>query len=90
MSDTLRLLTDLAPAVRALRLAQGLSISDLARRTGRSRDTLHRLERGEDVSVSTLLGVLAALGQVLVLQPTGLPSLEEMRRRFATGDDDEE
>lgn len=88
MSDIIRLLVDVAPRVHSLRVQQGLSLSELARRTGRSRDTLHRLERGEDVSVSTLLSVLAALGHGLALEPAGLPSLEDMRRRFAEDDDE--
>ena len=55
----------------------------MAARAGRSRDILYRLERGEDVTVSALMDFLRALGLSLSLQPAGLPTLEEMQRRFA-------
>jgi hypothetical protein len=49
---------------------------------------LHRLERGEDVSLGTFLAALAGLGHAVALTRIGLPTLEEMQRRFAEDEDD--
>lgn len=88
--DTLRLPTDLGAALKAYRQQHGLTAVDVAARAGRSRDILYRLERGEDVTVSALMDILRALGLSLSLQPAGLPTLDEMQRRFAADlhDDD--
>jgi HTH-type transcriptional regulator / antitoxin HipB len=86
ISYTLRTPADVGPAVVQLRQAAQVSMTDLARRTGKSRDTLYRLEAGEDVSVSTLMAVLQALGHGLTFTRAGLPTLEEMRQRFDTDD----
>jgi HTH-type transcriptional regulator / antitoxin HipB len=83
MQDTITSLAALGEAVRALRQASALSTLQIARHSGRSRDVLNRLERGQDVSVSSLLNILAALGHGLALPPAGRPSLQAMRRRFA-------
>jgi HTH-type transcriptional regulator/antitoxin HipB len=85
----IRLTTDAGQAVRQLRKAQGLRAGDLAKRMGKSRDTLHRLERGEDVSLGTFLAALATLGHAVTLTRTGLPTMEEMARRFAEDEDDD-
>jgi len=84
----IRLTADAGLAVRQLRKAQGLGAGELAKRMGRSRDTLHRLERGEDVSLGTFLAALAALGHAVTFTRIGLPTMEEMQRRFAEDDDD--
>ncbi|MEO6276980.1 helix-turn-helix transcriptional regulator [Roseateles sp.] len=84
--DTLRLPADLGTALKAHRQEHGLTAVDVAARAGRSRDILYRLERGEDVTVSALMDILRALGLSLALQPAGLPTLEEMQRRFAADD----
>ena len=84
----IRLTADAGSAVRQLRKAQGVGAGELARRMGRSRDTLHRLERGEDVSLGTFLAALAGLGHAVALMRIGLPTMEEMQRRFAEDEDD--
>lgn len=89
MSDTILLAADAGAAIRRYRLAKGMSMVDLARLAGRSRDTLHRLEAGEDVSMSTFLAFAHVLGCGVALAPTGLPSMREMTRRFAADDDDD-
>lgn len=83
MSDTLNLLSDLGKEVRALRLASGKTTTEIATISGRSRDVLNRLERGQDVSVGSLLSILAAIGHGLALRPTGRPTLQQMRERFS-------
>lgn len=80
--DTIRLPTDLGLAIRAHRKQQRLSATAVANHSGRSRDILHRLERGDDVTVSALMDILRAMGASLVLQSAGMPTLDEMRRRF--------
>lgn len=91
MQDKIRTLSDLGRRVRAARKAAGVRTTDIAARSGRSRDVLHRLERGDDVSLSSLLSILSALGLALDLVPAGRPGLEEMSRRFGKlGDDDHE
>ncbi len=87
--DTLRLPADLGAALKAHRQHQGLTAVDVAARAGRSRDILYRLERGEDVTVSALFDILRALGLSLSLQSAGLPTLDEMQRRFAEASDDD-
>lgn len=81
--DKIRLLADLGQAVRQARKTQRLKAVDVAARAGRSRDVLHRLERGEDVTVSALLDLLRAMDVCLRLERAGLPTLEEMQARFA-------
>jgi transcriptional regulator with XRE-family HTH domain len=48
--------------VRLLRLAEGWTQADLARRTGVSKGTIERLEREANVTLPRLLRVAAALG----------------------------
>jgi HTH-type transcriptional regulator / antitoxin HipB len=79
----IRTLTDLGEAVQAARRAAGVTTVDVARLSGHSRDVLHRLENGQDVSVSSLLGILAAIGQRLEIAPAARPDLADMQRRFA-------
>lgn len=86
--DILRLPVDLGAALKAHRQQKGLTAVDVAARAGRSRDILYRLERGEDVTVSALMDILRALDLSLSLQPAGLPTLDEMQRRFASDTDD--
>lgn len=90
MQDIIRLPGDLGAAIKSARLAQGISTIDIARHSGRSRDILNRLERGNDVTVSALMDILAAMGMVLRIEHTGLPSLEEMQTRFANLDEDDD
>ena len=80
---------ELGQQVRALRLASPLSTVEISRRAGRSRDVLNRLERGEDVSLSSLLAILGALGQALQIVPAERPTLAEMARRYGQPEGDE-
>ncbi len=89
MKDIIRLPQDLGKAIKDARKELGLKTTDVARHSGRSRDVLHRLERGDDVTVSSLMTILAAMGLVLRIERLGLPTLEEMTERFADLDDDD-
>jgi DNA-binding phage protein len=65
-----------------------LSKSELAQRAGKVREVVYRLEAGEDSTVSSLMAVLGALGLALRLEPVGLPTADEVARRFRLDDDD--
>jgi HTH-type transcriptional regulator / antitoxin HipB len=88
MLDKIQLALDLGNAVITAREQAGLTATEVARRAGRSRDILHRLERGDDVTVAALLDILRGLGWAIRLEPAGAPTLDEMQRRFA-GDEPE-
>jgi HTH-type transcriptional regulator/antitoxin HipB len=89
MQDIIRLPQDLGKTIRNARKELGLKTTDVAQHSGRSRDVLHRLERGDDVTVSSLMAILAAMGLVLRIERAGLPTLQEMTERFASLDDDD-
>jgi HTH-type transcriptional regulator / antitoxin HipB len=76
-------LADLGQAVRDARLAARLTTVEVAKNSGRSRDVLHRLENGKDVSASSLLAVLATIGRRIELAAVARPTLSDMQRRFA-------
>jgi DNA-binding XRE family transcriptional regulator len=78
-------LPSLAAAIRHCRLSQSpkVTITQLADTLNVSRDTLHRLERGEDVGVSVVLAVLQALGLQMSFKPVHIPKLEEAEQYFA-------
>lgn len=84
----IRTLADLGEAIRHTRRAQGLKATHVAAQSGRSRDLLHRLETGGDVTTGALLDVLRSMGYSLRLERLGLPTLDEMRQRFVEDDDD--
>jgi HTH-type transcriptional regulator / antitoxin HipB len=88
MQDRLRTLSDIGVRVREARKAAGLSMVEVAARCGRSRDVLHRLEHGDDVSLSSLVAILSAIGQCIEITPSGPPTLAEMAGRFGTSDDE--
>ena len=83
----IRTLVDLGEVVRRARREQGLKATRVAAQSGRSRDLLHRLETGGDITTGALLDVLRSMGYTLRLEPLGLPTLEEMRQRFAEDED---
>jgi len=62
---------DIGSAVRKARKREGANQVDLADRVGVSRSTVQRLERGDDVSVDSLLSTLAELGLEAILVPRG-------------------
>jgi HTH-type transcriptional regulator/antitoxin HipB len=88
MLDKIQLAADLGTAIRAARTQSGLTATEVARRAGRSRDILYRLERGDDVTVAALLDILRALGCALRLERAERPTLEDIQRRFAEDDAD--
>jgi len=87
MTDNLRLPDELGQQLQARRRALRLSKSELAERAGKVREVVDRLEAGKDSTVSSLLAVLAALGLALRLEPVGLPTAQEVARRFSLDDD---
>lgn len=89
MKDTIRLPSDLGTAIRHFRKAEKIKATEIAKHSGRSRDVLHRLECGQDVTVSSLMSILAAMGLVIRLEKAGLPTLAEMRARFADEEGDD-
>ena len=52
------------------------------------REVIYRLEAGDDVTVSSLMAVLAALKLAICLEPAGMPTAQEVARRFM--EDEEE
>jgi HTH-type transcriptional regulator / antitoxin HipB len=88
MAYIIRLQDDLGRELKRRREAAHLSKSALAQRAGKVREVIYRLEAGEDVTVSSLLAVMAALGLALRIDEAGLPTMEEVAARFA--EDDEE
>ena len=88
MTDSIRLPDEMGHALRARRLALGLSKSALAQRAGKVREVIYRLETGQDSTVSSLMAVVGALGLALRLERAGLPTAEEVARRFQMDDDD--
>ncbi len=60
MDDTLSLDDRIASRLKALRQERGWSLDDLARRSGVSRATLSRLEKGEVGSTTAMLGRLCS------------------------------
>lgn len=89
MTDTIRLPDELGAQLRVRRQSMGLGKRALAERAGKVREVIYRLEAGEDVTVSSLMAVLGALGLAMRLEPVGLPTADEVARRFAIDEDDE-
>ncbi|MDR2241125.1 MAG: helix-turn-helix domain-containing protein [Zoogloeaceae bacterium] len=88
MTDKINLLSELGSVLKAQRKAAGLSKTKLAQRAGKVREVIYRLESGEDVTVSSLLAVLGALGLTLQISKDGLPTMQEVAARFAQDEDD--
>jgi len=78
---------ELGHALSERRKALGLSKAGLAEKAGKVREVVYRLEAGEDTTVSSLMAVLGALGLALRLERVGLPTAEEVSRRFQDDDD---
>lgn len=89
MKDNIRLPTDLGEAIKAHRQGKRLKTVDIAAHSGRSRNVLNRLEKGQDVTVASLMDILRAMGLSLRLESAAMPTLEEMQQRFGQDDDDE-
>jgi HTH-type transcriptional regulator / antitoxin HipB len=88
MTDKIRLADELGDQLRMRREALGMSKSELAERAGKVREVIYRLEAGEDTTVSSLIAVMSALKLAMRLEPAGLPTAEEVARRFQEEDDD--
>jgi HTH-type transcriptional regulator/antitoxin HipB len=88
MTDTIRLADELGRQLRERRESLHLGKLELAAKAGKVREVIYRLEAGEDTTVSSLLAVMGALGLGMRLEPVGLPSAEEIARRFQDDDDD--
>lgn len=86
--NKLKIPIDLGKAIADYRADNKLSAVAIARKAGRSRTVLHNLERGGDVTVTSLFEILRAMGLCLSLQKSGMPTLDEMQRRFADEDDE--
>ena len=78
---------EIGAEVRAQRRAAGWTQADLAQQAGCRRQTIVAIEAGENMEIQTLLAVLAAMGQGLMIVAAqgdsgGLtrPSGEEMRQ----------
>jgi len=83
----IRTLADLGDRVRAARKGAGMSAVQLSTLSGHSRNTIHRVEAGEDCSASTLLWLLKSLGYTLEIRPSRRPTLDEVSQRFADDED---
>ena len=79
----------LGAAFHKMRSEAGLRPSKIAEQAGRSRDILHRMESGRDISVSALLDLLRATGHAIQIVPAGLPTMDQMRSMFKEETDDD-
>jgi len=89
MTDRSRLPDELGPVLRARRQALGPSKKELAQPAGKVPEVIYRIEGGEDVTLSSLMAVLGALGLVMWLEKAGLPRMQEVAARFRLDEDDE-
>lgn len=92
MSDN-ALATHIGTFIKHHRLAQNKTQDVLSRNAGISRSTLSLLERGETVTVATLLQVLRVLDQLQVMEafevhqrisPLALANAEQKKRKRAS------
>lgn len=88
MQDKIRLPLELGEAIKRARKEARLKATDIAARSGRARNVLYRLERGEDVTVASLFDILRSMGLTIRLERLGMPTLAEVTERFAQDDDD--
>lgn len=84
------LLADLGRRFRALREAHGWTQQRLSAAARVSRDTIHRLERGDVVDASSLVALLDAMGQRLAFEPKPALRPADMRRLFPEVHEDAE
>lgn len=88
MKDKIRLPIELGQAIQRARKEGRLKATDIAARSGRARNVLYRLERGEDITVASLFDILRAMDLTIGLERLGMPTLEEVTDRFGQDDDD--
>lgn len=89
MKDVLRLPIDLGRAIKKARQDANLSVTEVAKRAGRVRDVIYRIEAGEDATIASLFSVLSVLQLQLRLDKAGMPTLEQVQARFGALEDDE-
>lgn len=77
-------------AFKELRKRLSWTQQALAARAHVSRDTIHRLERGEVVDLSSLVALLGAMGQQVAFEPKPQVRAADMRRKFAHLHEDED
>ncbi|SAI50069.1 transcriptional regulator%2C y4mF family [Bordetella ansorpii] len=87
MTDKILFLNQLAPILKAHRETAGLSKTELAHRAGKVREVIYRIESGEDVTVSSLLAVLGAMGLALQITRAGMPTMQEVADHFSRDED---
>jgi transcriptional regulator with XRE-family HTH domain len=75
-------LAELGQVVRATRIAKHLTQAELSARSGLSRDTVSRLERGAPVDTSTLARLATALGCRIELRRIQWRAAD-IRRKYA-------
>lgn len=88
MKDKIRLSEELGEAIHRARKERRLKATDIAARSGRARNILYRLERGEDITLASLFDILRAMDLTIRLERLGLPTLEDVTARFGQDDDD--
>lgn len=81
-TEAVRVARDLGAALQKARLDARLSVTAVAKGAGRVRDVVYRLEKGEEVSLSSLFAVLSVLGLQLTLARAAMPTLEQVQARF--------
>ena len=67
-SSTEEVLTELGSRIKAARIAVSVTQKEMAELTNLSQKTISNLETGKDVSFSTIIEVLRALGQLQRLE----------------------
>lgn len=87
MNELIKNTTDLGYLVKQLRQSGSpsgskMSAQALADQAGVSRDTIARIERGEDVSLSTALRVLRVFSLGLNAAPVTWPTLASAKQHF--------
>ncbi len=70
-------------AFRDLRKRLGWTQQALSARARVSRDTIHRLERGDVVDLSSLVALLSAMGHQLAFEAVPQIRASDIRRKFA-------
>ena len=76
MKDKIRLPVELGQAIQRARKQGRLKATDIAARSGRARNVLYRLERGEDITLASLFDILRAMFLKIVLERLGMTTLE--------------
>ena len=87
MTYSIRLPEELGYQLKEHREVLQMSKTELAEKAGKVREVVYRLEAGEDTTVSSLMAVLGALGLAIRLERVGLPSAQEVARRFQEDED---